>query len=169
MNQTVPRNANESLFAHAASVLSAYNVYYEEDLRSGAEPTRPAVYLLDANVLLSVRNLPAVAFWTEWEYRAFQVGGPALWHCNLVLDVYAQSRGERWDLAATLVEGMASSFGISDYSSGSAASWGSGSFYENANGTYWNIRPESIGDELSVEGTLKNWVSCQSQFWAKAT
>lgn len=162
-----PRNVKRSFFAALETLFEgeSYNVYYESDMRDEVEPTRPYIYLLDANVEFPTKRLPVVTVWWRASYRAFQMGGPSLWHFELVCDVFGNNRGEREDIAASIVEGIADSFAINDYSGSSPVAWGTASIYENSAAEYWTMNLESVGDELSVEGTLLNWASCATQFW----
>ncbi len=170
-----PRNVKRSLFAKLAALFgsaatfgTALNVYYEDDLRAGTTPTTPYVYLLDADIPFPVTRLPVVAVWARFSYRAFQLGGPSMWHMETALDVYGRNRGEREDLAAAIAEGVLT-FDISDYSGGSISAWGTASAYETPGGEYWGLTYESVGDAESVEGTRLNWARCASQFWCKPT
>jgi hypothetical protein len=170
-----PRNAKLSFYAALATLFesastfgTAFNVYYEDDLRSNVTPTRPWVYLLDAGIPITAEYLPAIAIWFQPSYRLFQAGGDPFWHVQVACDVFGANRGEREDIAAAIAEGVADSFTIYDYSSTPVA-WGTASIYENTAGEYWNIIYESVGDPLRVEGTLLNWASCSSQFWIAPT
>ena len=169
-----PRNVKRSFFAALEALFEdsstfgrAFNIYYESDLRDGTVPTKPYLYLLDANVKFEAKQLPTIAAWFRFAYRGFQMGGPAFWHGDVSCEVYGVNRGDREDLAAAIAEGIGDSFTIDDYSGGSPVAWGTASMYENAAGEYWTLDFESVADELSVEGTLLNWVSVSSQFWCK--
>lgn len=171
-NIKTPRNVKLSFYAALAALFedastfgTAYNVYYEDDLRNAITPARPWVYLLDAGIPLKLEYLPAVSIWFQPSYRLFQAGGDPIWHVNISCEVFGANRGEREDIAAAIAEGLASSFTVNDYSASTASAWGSASIYENSQGEYWQIIYESVGDPLKVEGTLANWASCSSQFW----
>jgi hypothetical protein len=171
-----PRNVKRSFYAaletlleNAATFGTAFNVYYESDLRDGTTPTFPYIYILDANVPLEVEYLPVISVWFRFGYRAFQIGGPALWHAEIVCDIYGKNRGDREDLAAAIAEGISSNFTINDYSGASPSSWGTAGIYEGPGGDYWTVAYESVADELSVEGTLLNWASASTQCWCKPT
>lgn len=171
-----PRNAKlsfyaalETLFEDASTFGTAYNVYYENDLRESVAPVRPWVYLLDAGIPLKMEYLPAIAIWFQPSYRLFQAGGDPIWHVNVACDVFGANRGEREDIAAAIAEGLYSSFAINNYTASSPVAWGTASVYENPQGEYWNIIYESVGDPLKVEGTLLNWSGCSSQFWVMPT
>lgn len=167
-----PRNVKRSFYAALESLLgsafgTAFNVYYESDLRDGTTPTRPYIYIIDANVVFKAEHLPLIEVWFRFSYRGIQLGGPALWHGEVSCEVYARNRGEREDIAAAIAEGIASSFVIYDYSGDTPTAWGTASIYEGPANEYWALDFGSVADELAVEGTLLNWVSASSRFWCK--
>lgn len=171
-----PRNVKRSfyaaladLFGNAGTFGTAFNIYYESDLRDNVTPDRPALYLLDSSVQFEARHLPVVATWFRFSYRGIQLGGPALWHGEVSSEVYARNRGEREDIAAAIAEGINDEFTIYDYSGSSPSSWGTASIYESPAGEYWALDFGSVADELAVEGTLLNWVSASSRFWCNPT
>jgi len=175
-NIKTPRNAKLSFYEAIAALLedastfgTAYNVYYEDDLRNKVEPVRPWVYLLDAGIPLKLDYLPAIAIWFQPSLRLFQAGGDPIWHVNVSCDVFGANRGEREDIAAAIAEGLYDEFTVYDYSASTASSWGTASIYDGPQGEYWNVIYESVGDPLMVEGTLLNWASCSSQFWVMPT
>lgn len=161
--------ALEALFESAATFGAAFNVYYESDLRdSNHTPVKPYIYLLDAGVKFP-EKLPFVSIWFAFSYREIQLGGPAWWHAQISCDVYGENRGDREDIAAAIVEGISSSFAISDYSADAPSAWGTASIYESAAGDLWTMLFESAGDEYAVQGTLLNWASVSTQCWCKPT
>lgn len=171
-----PRNAKLSLMAQIEAILEdtdnfnpAFNVYYEEDMHEDTTTRWPRVFILDANVPFEAPELPVVVVWIQWAYRGIQLGSGELWHADVVIDVYGRNRGEREDIAAGIVEGIGKTFTIYDYSGTTATTWGNASIYEDGSGEYWQMIPESIGDDESVEGTLLNWMSLRGRFWCKAT
>lgn len=171
-----PRNVKRSfytalatLFQDASTFGTAFNTYYESDLRDGVTPSRPALYILDTNIQFEVKHLPVIATWFRFSYRGLQLGGPALWHGEVSCEVYARNRGEREDIAAAIAEGIADEFVIYDYSGSSPTEWGVASVYEGPANEYWALDFGSVSDELAVEGTLLNWVSASSRFWCKPT
>jgi len=171
-----PRNVKLSFYAALATLFedastfgTAFNVYYEDDLRDEVTPVRPWVYLLDAGIPITAEYLPAIAIWLHPSYKLFESGGDPVWHFQVACDVFGANRGEREDIAAAIAEGIADSFAINNYSSDTPVAWGTASIYENPSGDYWDILYESVGDPLKVEGTLLNWASCSSQFWVMPT
>lgn len=160
-------SALETMFEDAATFGSAFNVYYESDLRDETVPTRPYVYILDANIEFEAKHLPAVVAWFRFSHRDFQLGGPALWHGEVSCEVYGANRGDREDIAAAIAESLSSSFVVNDYSGGSPTTWGTASIYEDAAGERWSLEFGAVSDELAVQGTLLNWVSASSRFWVK--
>ena len=167
-----PRNVKRSFYAALATLFgdastfgTAFNVYYESDLRDEVVPARPFIYLLDTNVGFKVAHLPVVATWFRFSYRGLELGGTPLWHGEVSCEVYSRNRGEREDLATAIAEGVHNKFTVYDYSGASPAAWGSASVYEGAGNEYWALDFGSVGDELAVEGTLLNWVSASSRFW----
>jgi hypothetical protein len=169
-----PRNTKLSLMEDIAAIFqdattfgTAFNIYYEDDLRGAVVPTFPYLYILDHNVTFPAERLPVVVLWPRFSLRAFQMGGPAFWHCDLVVDVFGRTRGDREDIAAAIAGGV-TSFTIYDHS-GSLVEWGTATVYENQYGEYWTLDPQVAGDEASVEGTLLNMMRCTTQLWCKPT
>jgi len=157
-----------SIFEDVSTFGTVFNIYYEDDLRAKTVPTRPYLYILDNNVKFPAERLPAVIIWPRFSYRAFELGGDALWHCDLVVDVFGNNRGEREDISAAIAEGVMA-FTIYEHSVTPNTVWGTATVYENSRGEYWGLDPQTADDEASVEGTLLNMMRCTSQFWCKPT
>jgi len=176
-NIKTPRNAKLSFYTALAALFedsdtfgTAFNVYYEDDLRNGVIPERPWVYLLDEGIPLKAEYLPAIAIWFQPSYRSFEVGSDPQWHINVACDVFGANRGEREDIAAAIAEGLSDSFTVYDYSSSSSGStWGTAKIYDDPMGNCWTIVYETVGDPLKIEGTLLNWANCSTQMWVLAT
>ena len=171
-----PRHAKLSLMAAIEAILEstdyfspAFTVYYEDNLREDAKKKWPFCYILDANVDFEIKYLPVVVVFPRWAYKGIELSSTKLWYCDLSVEVYGRNRGEREVIAAAVVQGLSDTFTIYDYSGSTPSSWGTATIFEDGAGEYWSMWPDSVGDELSVEGTLNNWMALRTRFWCKAS
>ena len=154
------RNIRRSITDHVSSILSsgsyglsAYNVYNEADMRSGAAVERPYIYLTDVAIMPTATILPLVMVEVAKIKQApFELGNRMGRSVQVFLHVFGRNRGERDDIASMFQDNIGQSIVLCDYSSGSAAP--DGTVLEIEPGVeQWDAPPDGDARE---EGSLLN-------------
>lgn len=157
------RNLRKSIREHAEAILANasdfglendYNVYNEEELRTGASVTFPYVFLVDAAIRPTQTTLPFIVLEvSRIEQTQFELGNRGGRYLQVYLHIFGKNRGERDDLASMFQDNIGQAITVKDYSSGTGV----------ADGTVIAIEPgveqydaPPSADELIAEASLLN-------------
>ena len=146
----------------AESVLSAFNVYSEEDMRNANKgsftPTAPFIFITDARIAPTLAQLPFIAIDATVNKAPFQLGDRRGRRVSADLHIFGRSRGERDDLGSFIADYL-KIISVKNYNE--YEFMGFASEAEMCKGEMVDepaLAPMSIGDEESLEGSLDNWL-----------
>lgn len=154
----------------AESVLSAFNVYSEEDMRNANKgsfrPTPPFIFITDARIAPTLAQLPFIAIDATPRKAQFQLGDRRGRLVSADLHIFGRSRGERDDLGSFIADYL-TVISVKNYNEyefmgfASEAEMCKGEIVDEP-----SMAPISIGDEESLEGSLDNWLIVSLQYQA---
>lgn len=152
------------------SVLEAFNVYSEADMRNMNKgtwkPSAPFVFIIDSHLAPTLAQLPFIAIDATPQKAPFQLGDRKGRMVSADLHIFGRSRGERDDLASFIADYLGS-ITIKNYNE--YEFMGFASEAEMCKGAIVgepSMAPMSIGDEESLEGSLDNWLILSLQYQA---
>ena len=155
------RNLRRSVTERVADILSsgsygltAFNIYYESDLKSGATPTEPYIYLVESAIRPAQTELPMVVMeYSRVRAAPFELGNQSGRTITCFAHVFGKNRGQRDDVSSLIQDQIdASSVVVYDYTSGSGI----------ADGTVIQVSPfvdvyeAPAGGKTREEATLLN-------------
>jgi len=136
----------------------AFNVYDILDMANASHvPVEPYVFLVAAHPEPTESRIPMVVVDTTINWRSYQLGGRNGAFVNVLLHCWGRTRAERDDIATLLANVYAGRTAKSP----SISIWTSlddtTEISVAAVTTPVQVTYPSAGDELSAEGTLRNW------------
>jgi hypothetical protein len=154
----------KAFFEDASFWNNAFTVYGFSDMSlPEASLTRPCVFILDAGINFRVRHLPTIVIYSIAEPRDYDLGRK-LALCQFSYNVYGRTRGERDDLAGSIMVGI-SQINIHDFDTVGEPIDDTRELVPDDSGGYWNHDMGDISNELAIDATLANWTSVSSMFW----
>lgn len=154
----------------AESVLDAFNIYSEADMREmnkgSFTPMAPFVFITDARIAPTVAQLPFIAIDAVPRRAPFQLGDRRGRMVSADLHIFGRSRGERDDLASFIADYL-TTITVENHNEYEFMGFASGA--EMCKGEIVDepsMKPISIGDEESLEGSLDNWLILSFEYQA---
>jgi len=159
------RSDISDIFTSGSILPKAYNVYDEDDLRSGASLTFPYVYILDADVKFEQKHLPVIALATDYATDEFQLGSAPFGMCEAEVYVIGRNRGERDDFAAAIMKNIRY-IHIRDFDTAGYPIQCTVPLISRGRRT-WEASQFSITEELRAEESLLNGIVLSCQFYTE--
>lgn len=136
----------------------AFNVYDILDMSNASfSPVEPYAYIIAAHPEPTASRIPMVVLDTTIRFQSYQIGGRNGGFVDVLLHCWGRTRAERDDIATLLanvyagrtakVPSISIWTSMTDTTEASVATVTSGV----------QVTHPSAGDELSAEGTLRNW------------
>jgi len=152
-------------FFKSGTLLAAYNVYDEDDLRRTDPPVWPHIFVLRPYVEFVAHHLPVIV--TEITgYRKYpiELGGAAIGEAQASLHIFGRNRSERDDLAGALMHtnGL-KQITLRDYGAAGQPVIGTAGLIPSGR-DYWRIQAHTVGQDLQIESSLANWLELMCSF-----
>ena len=151
-------------FSDATLMGVVWNVYDEDDLRSGVDPVAPYVFILDFGVMFELKHLPAVMVQSAVHKRPLELGNLA-WFCDAVVHIFGANRGDRDDISSAIKE-VIDEVSIRDYNTaGNPVVQTQKLEAVNGAGDLWYETRVFPPNQMVTEGRLANWTTLACSFW----
>lgn len=158
----------------AGSGLNPYTVYDESAMlaisKSGKEPGRPCLFLLDAYMTPKSALLPMVVVEVpEIEQVPYEIGNPKGRTQDAVIHCFGRRRGERDDVGSFIVDYFGRTFPIYQFVSGNGG-MDVATFLEDAllsDSILLQERSRIMSADERREGSLDLWQMCHISFMTK--
>ena len=158
----------QDIFTSGSIFSEVYNIYDEDDLRTGTTPTFPYVYLMDSWVIFEANNLPVIVIETDYDMEEFQLGSEPFGYCRAYTYVFGKDRGQRDDVAAAIMRNV-TEVHIRDFDTDGYPIQNTCSLLPFSGKKHWIARDIPVPQELAFEKTLLNCKQLECHFWAYLT
>lgn len=155
----------EDVFTSGSIFSEVYNIYDEGDLRAETTPTRPFVYILDADVQFEQKQFPVIVLATDYATDEFQLGSEPFGMCEAEVYVMGRNRGERDDFAAAIMKNI-TSIHIRDFDTVGYPLECTVPLISRGR-RVWDAKQFPVSDELRAEGSLLNGMVLSCQFYTE--
>ena len=137
-----------------------YNVYGEQELRAGTRPTFPYIYICDFGVVFQKEQLPLIVVQPSVSLVTAELGGTSF-HVNLALHLFANDRGQRYDISSAIMESVDS---LVMFSADGIPIDAVNLLGDSETGRLWSEEYSSVGRDYAIEGSLANWITLTTSF-----
>ena len=146
----------------AASGLTAYNVYDEDEYRDDTHvEVFPFVYIVDSNILPVATKLPLIVIEVQrYRKQSFEMGNRSGREVRAFIHVFGRTRADRDDMAGFIADYFGNSLSIKTYTQAVPA----GTEVEKAlMGDRIDVEQMSLSgpvegrDEAEIGGSVSNW------------
>jgi hypothetical protein len=155
----------EDVFTSGSILSRVYNIYGEDDLRAGTAPTRPFIYILDADVKFELKHLPVIALATDYATEEFQLGSAPFGMCEAEAYVMGRNRGERDDFATAIIKNI-TKIHIRDFDADDDPLQCTVPLISRGK-RVWDAKQFPLTDELRAEGSLLNGMVLSCRFYTE--
>lgn len=150
-------------FENVANWNPAFNIYSVEDMDSiSSALTRPFIFIIDSYIMFEMKHLPTIVIECNVGLDVIGLSEKAS-NCDLQLNIFGRSRGERDDIAGDIIENI-TAIKIYDFDPTVPVLAETQNLIAANGSRIWEHGNQDITTSVAIEETLGNWSVLSSRF-----